>query len=82
MMSGNTPTQEQIQKHILSALDSVNLITNRITEPKTEQTKNSVMTNYKHLQLMLLKKWFVDNITTQQYNTINNCITSGITYCD
>lgn len=82
MMSGNTPTQEQIEKHILSAFDSVNLITNRITEPKTEQTKNSVMNNYKHLQLMLLKKWFSDNITTQQYNAINNCITSGITYCD
>lgn len=82
MMSGNTPTQEQIQKHILAAFDSVNLITNKVSEPITDKTKKSVMNNYKHLQIMLLKPWFTEAITTQQYETINNCITSGITYCD
>ena len=82
MMSGNTPNQEQIQKHILSAFDSVNLITNKIIEPSGDQTKNIVLVNSKHLQSMLLKKWFVDSITTQQYDTINNCIISGMTYCD
>ena len=82
MMSGNTPNQVQIQKHISSAFDSVNLITNKITEPIGDQTKNIVLVNSKHLQLMLLKQWFVDSITTQQYDTINNCIISGMTYCD
>jgi hypothetical protein len=81
-MSGNTPNQVQIQKHISSAFDSVNLITNKITEPIGDQTKNIVLVNSKHLQLMLLKQWFVDSITTQQYDTINNCIISGMTYCD
>jgi hypothetical protein len=81
-MSGNTPNQVQIQKHISSAFDSVNLITNKITEPSGDQTKNIVLINSKHLQSMLLKKWFVDSITTQQYTTINNCIISGMTYCD
>jgi hypothetical protein len=60
----------------------VNLITNKITEPSGDQTKNIVLINSKHLQSMLLKKWFVDSITTQQYTTINNCIISGMTYCD
>jgi hypothetical protein len=82
MMSGNTPNQVQIQKHISSAFDSVNLITNKITEPIGDQTKNIVLVNSKHLQLMLLKQWFVNSITTQQYDTINNCIISGMTYCD
>ena len=47
MMSGNTPNQEQIQIHISSAFDSVNLITNKITEPSGDQTKNIVLINSK-----------------------------------
>lgn len=80
-MIGNTPTTEEIVKHVSASFDSVNLIINKISEPKTELTKNVVLNNYIHLQTMLLENWFVDNITTQQYETINDCITSGITYC-
>ena len=37
-----TPTPEQIQKHISAAFDSVNLINNTITKPATENTKSTV----------------------------------------
>lgn len=81
-MSGNTPTTEQIVKHISASFDSVNLILNKIQEPKTEKTVKSVNLNVDHLQQMLLKTWFIETLTESQYQDITNCILSGNTYVD
>jgi hypothetical protein len=79
-MTGNTLTTEQIEKHILASFDSVNLILNKIQEPKTERVVNVVNLNVEHLQQMLLKSWFTENLTETQYEDIRNCIISGNTY--
>lgn len=79
-MTGNTPTSEQIVKHITASFDSVNLILNKIQEPKSEKTVKTVNLNVEHLQQMLLKTWFTENLTETQYQDITNCILSGNTY--
>ena len=75
-----TPTPEQIQQHINAAFDSVNLINNTITQPTTDQNKDSVKRNYQHLEIMMGKDWFVDALTTQQETDINAAITAGKAY--
>jgi len=79
-MSGTTSNQQQIQDIITSSFEYVTVINNKITEQKTEQSIEIVSTKVKFLQNVLFKQWFTDNITTQQYNDIKNCILSGITY--
>lgn len=76
-----TPTPEQIQKHISAAFDSVNLINNLITEPANEQKKDTVKRNYQHLELMIGKDWFEAGCTPQQVTDINAAITAGKAYC-
>ena len=79
-MTGNTPTIEQIERHILVSFDSVNLILNKIQEPKTESVVNVINLNIDHLQQMLSYSWFAKNLTETQYEDIRNCIISGNTY--
>ena len=79
-MSGTTSNQQQIQDIITSSFEYVTVINNKITEQKTEQSIEIVSTKVNFLQNVLFKQWFTDNITTQQYNDIKNCILSGITY--
>jgi hypothetical protein len=80
-MSGSTSNQQQIQDIVTNSFEYVTVINNKITEQKTEQSIEIVSTKVNFLQNVLFKKWFTDNITTQQYNDIKNCILSGITYC-
>lgn len=80
-MSGETSNQQQIQQIITNSFGSVTIINNNINEEKTEEIISIVISNVDYLQNLLFKKWFTDNITTQQYNEIKNCILSGITYC-
>ena len=79
-MTGNTPTIEQIERHILVSFDSVNLILNKIQEPKTESVVNAINLNVDHLQQMLSYSWFTENLTETQYEDIRNCVISGNTY--
>jgi hypothetical protein len=75
-----TPTPEQITKHISAAFDSVNLINNEITQEVTDNRKDNVKRNVEHLKLMIGKDWFAAGCTTQQVTDINACITAGNTY--
>jgi hypothetical protein len=75
-----TPTTEQITKHISAAFDSVNLINNEIEKEATENRKDNVKRNVQHLELMLNKEWFVDALSTEQSTDINAVITAGNTY--
>lgn len=81
-MTGNTPTTEQIVKHISASFDSVNLILNKIQQPKNDKVVSLINLNIEHLQQMLLKSWFTENLTETQYQDITNCILSGNTYVD
>ena len=53
-----TPTTQEIAKHILSSFDSVNLINEEIQKTITDKIKNTVERNIEHLEIMLLKEWF------------------------
>ena len=75
-----TPTPEQITKHISAAFDSVNLINNEITQEVTDNRKDNVKRNVEHLELMIGKDWFKDGCTTKQKTDINSAIAAGNTY--
>lgn len=72
-------------KSIDSAFDSVTLINKIISGTKlvTEEIqvkKNAVERNYKHLEVMKSKDWFMSALTETQLTEINNTILSGKTY--
>jgi hypothetical protein len=72
-------------KSIKSAFDSVTLINGIIDGSKlpTEQIdvkKNTVERNYKHLEVMKSKDWFMSALTETQLTEINDMIQSGKTY--
>lgn len=82
MKNDNTPNP---LKSINSAFDSVTLINGIIDGSKlpTEQIavkKNTVERNYKHLEVMKSKDWFMSALTETQLLEINNTIQSGKTY--
>lgn len=79
-MTGNTLTNEQIQRKVMSAFDSVNIIVNNISEEKNDNRKKLIENNYKHLEIMFNKDWFFDALSETQKTTIKECIMSGITY--
>jgi hypothetical protein len=72
-------------KSIKSAFDSVTLINGIIDGSKlpTEKNvvkKNTVERNYKHLEVMKSKNWFMSALTETQLTEINDTIQSGKTY--
>ena len=72
-------------KSIDSAFDSVTSINGIISGTKlvTEEIqvkKNAVERNYKHLEVMKSKDWFMSALTETQLTEINNTILSGKTY--
>jgi hypothetical protein len=75
-----TPTTEQITKHISAAFDSVNLINKEILKESSEDRKESVERNFQHLEVMLSKEWFSEGLTTEQRSDIDTCITNGKAY--
>jgi len=68
-------TQEQIDKSVLAAFDSVNLI-NQLNEKETltDDETDSLNRNISHLQIMMGKDWFSDALTQEQKNIINSLI--------
>ena len=60
-------TQEQIEKSILAAYDSVNLINElNSKESKTEEDLESIVRNKEHIKIMLDKDYFVSALTAEQ----------------
>jgi len=72
-----TPNPE---KSISAAFDSVNLINNLIMEEITDNKKNTVDRNVKHLELMLRKEFFTEALTPTQKDEIETCILVGKEY--
>jgi hypothetical protein len=68
-------TEEQIQRSISAAFDSVNLINELKTKPSlTEEEQSRLDRNKEHLIIMLAKDWFDAGLTEQQKSDINACL--------
>ena len=66
-------TQEEINRNILAAYDSVNLIVNlQAKEMLTEEEINRLSINQEHLQIMLNKPWFSSALTEIQLDEITS----------
>jgi hypothetical protein len=61
-------TQEQIEKSITAAFDSVDLIN------RNEDDVDTIERNIEHLRIMMGKDWFTISLTTEQTNQINSVI--------
>jgi hypothetical protein len=72
--------QQDPQKSVSAAFDSVALITKLIGEPLTDDTKNTIERNVKHLEIMLGKESFVEELTQEQKTEIDSVIESGSNY--
>ena len=71
----NPSTEEQLQRSISAAFDSVNLINELKTKLSlTEEEQDRLDRNKEHLTIMLGKDWFSNGLTTQQKNDINSCL--------
>jgi hypothetical protein len=79
-MKNFTKTNQNPEKTISDAFDSVNLINNLIIEEITDNKKNAVDRNIKHLELMLTKEFFTEALTITQKNEIETCILVGKEY--
>lgn len=72
-------------KSIKSAFNSVILINgiidgSKLPTEKIEVKKTTVERNYKHLEVMKSKDWFMSALTETQLTEINDTIQSGKTY--
>lgn len=69
-------TEEEINKmSVNAAFDSVNLINElKLSESLTSDEEEVINRNIEHLKIMLLKDWFLNELTEQQLTEINNCI--------
>ena len=61
-------TQEQIEKSILAAFDSIDLINN------FESSQEDIDRNIEHLKIMMQKDWFINSLTDEQLIVINKII--------
>jgi hypothetical protein len=68
-------TEDQTQRSISAAFDSVNLINELKSKPSlTEEEQTRVDRNKEHLTIMLAKDWFEAGLTEQQKTDINTCL--------
>jgi hypothetical protein len=68
-------TEDQTQRSISAAFDSVNLINELKTNLSlTEEEQSRLDRNKEHLIIMLGKDWFDAGLTEQQKNDINACL--------
>ena len=68
-------TQQQIEKSVSAAFDSVNLITNlKSKEVATDEDNSTISRNIEHLKIMMSKDWFVKALTTAQKTKINSIV--------
>ena len=60
-----TPTPEEIARHYSAAMDSVNLINDRLAlAVKTERDADDINRNARHLQIMVAKDfWTTEDLT-------------------
>jgi hypothetical protein len=68
------------QQSISASFDSVNLINETITKPSDDENKDLVKRNIEHLEIMLGKEFFSNELTTEQRSEIDNTIISGKSY--
>lgn len=61
-------TQEEIEKQISAAFDSVELII------RNEDDEDTINRNVEHLKIMMGKEWFSSSLTPEQTTEINNLI--------
>jgi len=76
-MENLTPNPE---KSITASFHSVNLINKLITEDLTDEKKDNIDRNVRHLELMLTKEFFEEALTEEQKTEIESCIEDGKTY--
>ena len=64
----DTPTPEEIARHYSAAMDSVNLINDRLAlAVKTERDADDINRNARHLQIMVAKDfWTTEDLTPLQ----------------
>ena len=68
-------TEDQTQRSISAAFDSVNLINELKTKPSlTEEEQSRLDRNKEHLTIMLGKDWFAASLTEQLKTEINTCL--------
>jgi len=68
-------TAEEIQRNILSAYDSVNLIVEmELIQSPTEEEIETIKRNKEHLTIMMSKIWFSESLTSEQTSEINSAI--------
>jgi len=68
-------TTEEIQRNILSAYDSVNLVIEmELIQSPTEEELDTISRNKEHLTIMMGKSWFSEAITSEQTLEINSLI--------
>jgi hypothetical protein len=75
-----TPSEQEVTKHVSAAFDSVNLINKETLKESTEERRGSVDRNFRHLEHMLTKEWFSESLTAEQRTNIDTAILSGTTY--
>lgn len=68
-------TEDQTQRSISAAFDSVNLVNELKAKPSlTEEEQGRLDRNKEHLTIMLGKDWFEAGLTEQQKTDINTCL--------
>ena len=68
-------TTEEIQRNILSAYDSVNLINQmELIQSPTEEELDTIQRNKEHLTIMMGKTWFSESLTSEQTSDINSAV--------
>ena len=66
-MSEIQMTQEEIQRSVSAAFDSVNLINKlNLKDVLTDEETDTVDRNVEHLKIMMAKEWFDNALTTEQ----------------
>ena len=67
-------TQQEIQKSIDAAFDSVTLINELKGKELDAEQSNAYNRNVEHLKIMMAKQWFLDALTLDQITIINELI--------
>jgi hypothetical protein len=68
-------TAEEIQRHITSAFDSVNLINElNLLSSLSKEEQSIKQRNVEHLQIMTAREWFAEALTEEQTSIINQLI--------
>jgi hypothetical protein len=68
-------TAEEIQRHITSAFDSVNLINElNLLSSLSKEEQSIKQRNVEHLQIMTAREWFAEALTEEQTGIINQLI--------